>query len=883
MNDALYDVILGAQPAKGSAPPPQAGSAKTNQYNVGNLRPVGSSTGFQQPSSYEEGIKAMDNNLMVYGTKHGINTLRGVISRYAPPQDKNDTEGYINFVAQKTGLKPDQKIDLSNPAVRHVISGPMILMEKGGKNIFGASSPQQKQMVAVSDDPLYNIIAGTKTKETPAVQEDLKKALETPTEDLTKPVTFNRKLARQGEKMREQGSKLQPFVKEVAKPLEEITAEDYAKKSTPAIWAKLNYGTDQQKQEALDTIKEGSKKFIKGASDFINAPNKGEIIKQGLAEIAKNPGKFIGESVKSVAYHPEQIVVGNVAGKAVGDVAGKTIGQVKNVAETVAQTPAYQGLVKKTKGATETIQESFEAYKKAQAQQKVSAPVSTPAVASVAPTLTGVGAAKVEINPYTGKITGEEVARGQYPVVKLSKIKEDAPASEQQIRSQIANEVLGDTGQVRSGVITGNENILRQEYTEARSANPTLKSEILKKQIADEQNSLTRYAEKRIEASGASRNLPSDYERGQLMNDAIAGDDGLTGFLKTQKEELYNNARNKVGDNPIQTNSVDNLLKNKQFRAGLGLKNNEGVAKSAEQLIELARTVGFEDRVGNILPPNSIASWKAVREALNAEWTKDNASVIRKINDAIDQDIAKAGGLDLYKKADNLHKAEKKIFESKGIKTLFGEVDPNGVQTATNFEAIPKKLNSMPVDQWKHIYDTYDEISKGRVRGADFDLEITPELVQYAEAAKAEMRGALAREIYQAGAGKAGTWNQNSVNNILNSRAKKIEHSFTPDEQRAFHTLNYAGHIMPGVHAYEGAALQGQRVNKFAEKLPMIGREAGAATRIPFGATIGEKVGEKSEGFFKGRTEKTQAKQLQEEMAKNAQKGKTNLKDIGKE
>ena len=53
MNDALYDVILGAQPAKGSAPPPQAGSAKTNQYNVGNLRPVGSSTGFKQTSSYE--------------------------------------------------------------------------------------------------------------------------------------------------------------------------------------------------------------------------------------------------------------------------------------------------------------------------------------------------------------------------------------------------------------------------------------------------------------------------------------------------------------------------------------------------------------------------------------------------------------------------------------------------------------------------------------------------------------------------------------------------------------------------------------------------------------------------------------------------------------
>ena len=188
----------------------------------------------------------------------------------------------------------------------------------------------------------------------------------------------------------------------------------------------------------------------------------------------------------------------------------------------------------------------------------------------------------------------------------------------------------------------------------------------------------------------------------------------------------------------------------------------------------------------------------------------------------------------------------------------------------------------MPADQWKHIYDTYDEISKGRVRGVGFDLELTPELIDYANAAKAEMRGALAREIYQAGAGKAGVWNQNSVNNILNARAKKIEHAFTPEEQRNFYTLNYAGHIMPGVHAYEGAALQGQRVNKFAEKFPMIGRESGAFAG-PFGATIGEKIGEKAAQFTIGKSQKKQASKLQEEMTKNAEKGKTNLKDIGKE
>ena len=369
MADALYDAILGTQTPKSTTPPPSPPkTGGVNQFNVGNLRPVGQSTGFQQPASYEEGIRAMDKNLEVYGTKHKINTLRGVISRYAPPSE-NDTEAYIKYVAQKTGLDPNQEIDLTNPAVRHVITGPMILMEKGNKAIFGPVSSQQKQAqtqtkTSASEDPLYNaILSGSVEEKAPVVQSGF------PEEDLSKPVTFNRRLARQGEKMREQGSKLQPFVQEVAKPLESITKEDYAKSSTPAIWTKLTVGNNKQKQEALDSIYSGSQKVVKGVTDFANAPNKGEIIQNALSEIVNNPGKFIGESVKSVVYHPEQIVIGNVAGKAIGDVAGKAISGTKNIAQTVAETPVYQGLAAKAKSAAETMQEGFQAYKQAQAPQ----------------------------------------------------------------------------------------------------------------------------------------------------------------------------------------------------------------------------------------------------------------------------------------------------------------------------------------------------------------------------------------------------------------------------------------------------------------------------------------------------------------------------------
>lgn len=107
--------------------------------NVGNIRPVGSTTGFQQFDTPEAGIKAIDDQLRIYGSKHKIKTLRGVISRWAPPSE-NDTEAYIKNVSQKTGLKPDEEIDLSNPTIRHIISGPIVLQEQGLKRLKGSTA-----------------------------------------------------------------------------------------------------------------------------------------------------------------------------------------------------------------------------------------------------------------------------------------------------------------------------------------------------------------------------------------------------------------------------------------------------------------------------------------------------------------------------------------------------------------------------------------------------------------------------------------------------------------------------------------------------------------------------------------------------------------------
>lgn len=114
------------------APAPVTGGG-VNANNFGNVRPVGASTGFQQPKTPEEGLQIMDNNLKSYGDK-GINTLSGVITRWAPPSE-NDTPALIKAAAQRLGIDPNQPIDLKNPAVRQAV-GTAIMIQEKGKGLF---------------------------------------------------------------------------------------------------------------------------------------------------------------------------------------------------------------------------------------------------------------------------------------------------------------------------------------------------------------------------------------------------------------------------------------------------------------------------------------------------------------------------------------------------------------------------------------------------------------------------------------------------------------------------------------------------------------------------------------------------------------------------
>lgn len=59
------------------------------------------------------GVRALMKVLLNYQSVHGLNTIRGIIERWAP-ETENDTEAYINDVAQRMGMGPDGLLDLKD-------------------------------------------------------------------------------------------------------------------------------------------------------------------------------------------------------------------------------------------------------------------------------------------------------------------------------------------------------------------------------------------------------------------------------------------------------------------------------------------------------------------------------------------------------------------------------------------------------------------------------------------------------------------------------------------------------------------------------------------------------------------------------------------------
>jgi len=131
-----------AQTRAASAASRQTASAMTRgivNNNPGNIRKstaawhgavAGNDPAFVTFDTPENGIRAMAKVLLTYQRQHGLDTVAELLERWAPAVE-NDSFAYIDDVATRLGIDPDERIDLGDPAALAALCGAIIRHENG--------------------------------------------------------------------------------------------------------------------------------------------------------------------------------------------------------------------------------------------------------------------------------------------------------------------------------------------------------------------------------------------------------------------------------------------------------------------------------------------------------------------------------------------------------------------------------------------------------------------------------------------------------------------------------------------------------------------------------------------------------------------------------
>lgn len=136
----------------------EGGPLGLRQFNPGNIRPgagflgeTGAGSGYAQFESPEYGLRALSRLLGTYGQKRGVNTLRGLVSRYAPKSDNPESfENYIKYMSDKLDVDPDEEIDLAGRRAELI---PAIVGFEQGQQPFSEDQISRAITASQTDDP----------------------------------------------------------------------------------------------------------------------------------------------------------------------------------------------------------------------------------------------------------------------------------------------------------------------------------------------------------------------------------------------------------------------------------------------------------------------------------------------------------------------------------------------------------------------------------------------------------------------------------------------------------------------------------------------------------------------------------------------------------
>lgn len=83
------------------------------------------------------GIRALAKILRNYRDRYGLNTVQGIINRWAPPVE-NNTGAYVRMVANKVGVAPSEPLTWDAGQMRRLVSA--IIQHENGQNPYSMAT-----------------------------------------------------------------------------------------------------------------------------------------------------------------------------------------------------------------------------------------------------------------------------------------------------------------------------------------------------------------------------------------------------------------------------------------------------------------------------------------------------------------------------------------------------------------------------------------------------------------------------------------------------------------------------------------------------------------------------------------------------------------------
>jgi hypothetical protein len=311
----------------------------------------------------------------------------------------------------------------------------------------------------------------------------------------------------------------------------------------------------------------------------------------------------------------------------------------------------------------------------------------------------------------------------------------------------------------------------------------------------------------------------------------------LSDHLDDKIKDLYAAADARAKGTPIEMPSTNQFLtaERSQFLGTVeGKQLLEGVQARMKDL-------GLTDQYASSVTPTTVQQAELLKQYLGNAWTPRTGRLIAQMKDAIDSDVMKSAGEDIYSQARQARSLRANLLDDpQGVASLLDSSGPGGINRAVNVERIPDTVVRMPVDQFGHVVDTLKRMP----------LEMQPQ----AQAALAEIRSQFALRLQEQAQKLKGAWNNRGVTQFLNQNTEKMAKVFTPKELENFRALNDAGNILDVDRSYPGAAVQGHNLAMRAAigGIKHGAAAAGAHIAGPVGAVGGEMLGGKVADMLEG-------------------------------